>query len=98
MIQLVENRFKETCKIIESIYENIAFYGGYSHYNYETLYRFSWLDTHEMPIIIKPYNASRLYRFITKWCPMFIGKLNREYIKRFENKNVYLMLNYVNRR
>lgn len=98
MIKTVEDKFKETCRIIESIYENIGFCGGYGYYDYKPLYKFSWLNTHEMPILVEPYGFSRLYRFVTKWCPMFIRKLNKKYIKQFENQNVYLMLNYVNKR
>ena len=98
MVKLVEDRFKEICRIIESIYEYVWFCGGYGQYNGKKLYKFDWEEKNEMPTLVKPCDHSRLYRFVTKWCPMFIGKLNRKYIKRFEDKNVYLMLNYVNRR
>jgi len=96
MIKAIENKFKETCRIIETIYEGIMFCGGTREDN--KLYSFDWEEKHGMPTIINPHDWSRLYRLITKWCPMFIGKLNKQYIERYENEYVYLMLNYVNRR
>ena len=35
-----ENRFREYCHIIEKIYTNIHFFGGYSEYDFKEVYAF----------------------------------------------------------
>jgi signal transduction histidine kinase len=61
------------------------------------LYQFDWERTNEVPEIVKPTNWSILYRLVSKFCPMFIYKLNKKYIEKYKDKHVILVLNYVNR-
>ena len=38
--QLLEKRFAEYCKIIDSIYPNMKFFGGYREYDFKQIYQF----------------------------------------------------------
>lgn len=94
----IESKFIETCRIIEAIYEEIRFCGGYRKSDKKQLYEFAWEKKNGMPAIIRPTEWSWLYNFATKWCPMLVYKFNRKYIERFKGIPGYLMLNYVNKR
>ena len=94
----INNRFSECCRIIESIYEDTMFCGGYARSDGEKIYSFEWEKQHGSPTLIEPMEWSRLYRFVSKWCPRLLKKLNKKYINQFKDKNGYLMLNYINRR
>jgi hypothetical protein len=94
----IKKRFYECCRNIESIYEDAMFCGGYARSDGEKIYSFEWEKQHGRPTLIEPMEWSRLYRFVSKWCPMLIKKLNKKYIEQFKDKNGYLMLNYINRR
>ena len=94
----IERKFIEICQMIESIYEDIKFCGGYKREDNTKIYNFTWEEENGLPVMVNPSEWSRLYRFITKWCPTFIGKLNRAYIEKYENEHGFLLLNYVNRR
>ena len=97
-IKAIINKFRETCNIIEIIYEHINFCGGYRQDNKEKIYEFTWEKQNGLPIMINPSEWSRMYRLVSKWFPVFIGKLNRKYIKQYENERGFLLLNYVNRK
>ena len=94
----IERKFIEICNIIDTIYEDAMLCGGYRRFDNEKLYHFSWEHNNGMPTMIQPSEWSWKYRFVTKWFPMFIGKLNRKYIEQFKDQHGYLMLNYVNKR
>ena len=91
----VENKFIEICYIVESIYEDLSLLGGYRRCDKKLLYEFKYEKEHGMPQIIVPSDWSRWYSFISKWCPRFIGKLNKKYIEQFKNSPSYLLLDYV---
>jgi len=93
----VERKFTDVCNIVESIYEDIRFCGGHRRFDNKQLYNFVWEEKNGTPKIICPHDWSRLYRLVTKWCPMFIGKLNSKYIEKYKDENVYLALNYVDK-
>ena len=94
----IENKFKESCRIIETIYKNIMLCGGYREFDKKHLYQFDWERDNGMPKIMAPDEWSKVYRFIQRWCPFLLKKLNRYYIKKYEHFNGFLMLSYVNRR
>jgi hypothetical protein len=94
----IKKRLHEYCRVIESIYEETMFCGGYARSDGEEIYSFEWEKQHGRPTLIEPMEWSRTYRFISKWCPIFIKKLNKKYIEQFKDKNGYLMLNYINKR
>jgi hypothetical protein len=93
----IEKKFVETCAIIDTIYHDIHFVGGTRNIDDKKLYQFDWERTNEVPEIVKPTNWSILYRLVSKFCPMFIYKLNKKYIEKYKDKHVILVLNYVNR-
>lgn len=97
-IKAIDNKFIEICNIIEVIYKNIGFCGGYRQGDRTKLYHFVWESKNGTPVMVNPSKWSRLYRFVTKWCPFLISKLNRKYIAQYENEYGYLLLNYVNRK
>lgn len=97
-LESIERKFIEACHAIETIYENIRFYGGYRRNDKVKLYSFEWEEKNGFPTIINPSEHSRLYRFVSKWCPCFIGNLNKSYIAKYDNEKGYLLLNYINRR
>ena len=94
----VERKFTEFCKLIDRIYSNIKLCGGYRRYDKKMLYEFDGVEGNEMMRVVNPDKGSMLYRFISRFCPRWIRKLNKKYIEEFKNENVYLLLNYVNRR
>ena len=94
----IERKFIEICQVIESIYEDIKFCGGYKRDNNTKIYKFTWEEEHGLPIMVNPSEWSRLYRLVTMWCPSFIGKLNKKYIDKYKNEYGFLLLNYVNRK
>ena len=92
-----ERRFKEICRIIERIYKNVKLYGGYKQCDKTVLYEFEWERNNTLMGVVNPPEWSRLYRFVSKWCPCFIGRLNRSYMEEYQNRFCFLMLDYVNR-
>lgn len=94
----IEKKFIESCRIMETIYKDIMFCGGYREYDEKQLYEFEWEKKNGMPNILAPDDWSVAYRFVQKWCPFLLKKLNRYYIKKYEYFKGFLMLSYVNRR
>jgi hypothetical protein len=93
-----ERKFKEICKIIEFIYEDIHLVGGYRKFDNKKIYQFDWERKNKIADIINPSEWSPVYRFITKWFPSLIGALNTKYLKMFKDKKAILVLNYINKR
>jgi len=96
--QRVEKKFIEVCNTINHIYEDICFVGGTRDIDDKRLYYFDWEKNNKIPEIVNPAKWSEFYRFISKYFPMFIYRLNKKYIDEYKDKNVILVLNYVNRK
>lgn len=94
----IVNKFIESCRIMETIYKDIMFCGGYREYDEKQLYEFEWEKKNGMPNILAPDDWSVAYRFVQKWCPFLVKKFNRHYIRKYDNFKGFLMLSYVNRR
>ena len=94
----IEAKFKNTCKVLETIYKHIGFCGGYRKFDKKVLYKFDWEKYNGMPAIISPSRWSSFYRFVVNWCPFLIKKFNNLYINRYNWNEGYLMLDYVNKR
>jgi hypothetical protein len=94
----VEDKFKEICNILDTIYEDIFFFGGTRKYDNKLLYKFRKREGCNMTDTIYPEEWSPIYRFVSKWMPFLIGRMNNMYIKKFKDKHVFLMLNYVDKR
>ena len=93
----IEKKFIETCNMLNSIYHNIEFRGGSRKFDSKVLYEFTNFKSLYNLKSIRPEEQSSIYRFVTKWFPSYIGKLNRKYIEKYRNEDVFLILNYVNR-
>jgi len=94
----IEKKFKESCRIIETIYKDIMLCGGYREFDKKQLYQFDWERDNGMPKIMAPDEWSKTYRFVQRWCPFLIKRLNKHYIKEYDKFQGFLMLSYVNRR
>lgn len=91
----IERKFKEYCKVIESIYENIMFCGGRRLFDGYTLYKFTWENKNDMPRLIYHEEQSRIYKFLSNRLPILSSIFNRKLIKKYENEHGYLMLNFI---
>jgi hypothetical protein len=90
----IEEKFINTCKIIETIYPNIKYFGGYRTCDGKLLYNF-WYERHNgIPNIIDKANCSWLYRKL----PILSCLRNRYNIKKYEKEDGFLLLNFVDRR
>lgn len=90
----IEEKFVNTCKIIETIYPNINYFGGYRICDSKLLYKF-WYERHNgIPNIIDKANCSWLYRKL----PILSCLRNRYNIKKYEKEDGFLLLNFVDRR
>ena len=90
----IEKKFTEICGIMEVIYPNIRYIGGYRKYDGEKLYTFKYEAENGTPNIIDMSNNIWLYRFF----PILSSFRNRYYIKKYKNENGFLLLNFVDRR
>ena len=94
-----EAKFKGLCRVMETIYHNIIFTGGTRKFDNKVLYSFGKRkNNYDDMKIVAPAKWSPVYRFISKWLPFLIGRLNKKYIEKFKDKHIFLVLNYINRR
>ena len=87
----LENKFKDTCKVIETIYPGINFCGGYRRYDKKRIYEFKNGD----PYIVDVDEFSKLYSFVTRFFPFMRKSFNNKYIEKFKYEEGFLVLNYV---
>ena len=90
----IEEKFVQICKIIESIYPNINYFGGYRSYDNKVLYKFRHEAENGAPNIIDITVNSWLYRKL----PILSSIRNRYHIKKYEKEDGFLLLNFVDRR
>ena len=90
----IEEKFIQICKIIESIYPNINYFGGYRRYDNKVLYEFRYETENGTPNIIDITRNSWLYRKL----PILSSIRNRYNIKKYEKQDGFLLLNFVDRR
>lgn len=62
-ISYIEERFKTICKIIETIYTHVKFFGGFRLYDSEVLYKFN----HKSPIIYEATSPWPLIKLVPLW-------------------------------
>ena len=90
----IEEKFIKICKIIETIYPNINYFGGYRRCDNKVLYKFRHEAENGAPNIIDITVNSWLYRKL----PILSSIRNRYYIKKYEKEDGFLLLNFVDRR
>ena len=90
----IEEKLVNTCKIIETIYPNINYFGGYRTCDGKLLYKFRYETENGIPNIIDKANCSWLYRKL----PILSCFRNRYNIKKYKKEDGFLLLNFVDRR
>ena len=86
----IEEKFIQMCQIIETIYQNINYFGGRRSYDNKVLYKFRYETENGTPKIIDKSGNS--------WLPILSCLRNRYNIKKYENYDGFLLLNFVDRR
>lgn len=87
----LENKFKNTCKVAETVYKGIKFVGGYRVYDKKQIYEFKEKE----PNIIDLDKESILYSIVSRLFPFTRKRLNNKYIDKFKYDDGILLLNYV---
>lgn len=97
-----EKCFIEDCRYIESMYDNIKFFGGNRKYDWKVLYNFKNKD---IPTLVDRYSSTTsLFKSDKKWlavlddlCPILYAKLkNKTLIKEHNDKDGYLFIDFIN--
>lgn len=97
-----EKCFIEDCRYIESMYDNIKFFGGNRKYDWKVLYNFKNKD---IPTLVDRYSSTTsLFKSNKKWlavlddlCPILYAKLkNKTLIKEHDDKDGYLFIDFIN--
>lgn len=97
-----EKCFIEDCRYIESMYDNIKFFGGNRKYDWKVLYNFKNKD---IPTLVDRYSSTTsLFKSNKKWlavlddlCPILYAKLkNKTLIKEHNDKDGYLFIDFIN--
>lgn len=97
-----EKCFIEDCRYIESMYDNIKFFGGNRKYDWKVLYNFKNKD---IPTLVDRYSSTTsLFKNNKKWlavlddlCPILYAKLkNKTLIKEHNDKDGYLFIDFIN--
>lgn len=87
----IEEKFIQMCKIIETIYPNIKYFGGRRAYDNEKLYKFEYEEKNGTPNVIDIVNNSWIYRAF----PILSALTNRGNINKYKKKDGFLLLNFV---
>lgn len=90
----IANKFKETCGIIEQIYPDIKYVGGYRTYDKKCLYEFKYEKENGTPLVVDECTHSKLERLL----PFLTASNNRKLIEKYKNSNGFLLLNFVNKK
>ena len=87
----LENKFKNTCKVAETIYKGINFVGGYRIYDKKQIYKFKGEELN----VIDLDKESIFYSIVSRLFPFMRKKLNNKYIDKFKYDDGIILLNYV---
>ena len=97
-----EKCFIDDCRYIESLYNNIKFFGGNRKYDWKVLYNF---ENKDIPNLIDRYSSTTsLFKSDKKWLavlddlyPKLYAKLkNKQLIKEHNDKEGYLFIDFIN--
>lgn len=86
-----ETKFKEYCKILETIYENIRFCGGNRTFDGENLYQFK----NSSPSVFVAEKESIWYKLVSMVSPKFTRWLNGKYKKKYSSLHDIMLLNHI---
>ena len=86
-----ELKFKEYCKMLETIYENINFCGGEKTFDGEVLYHFN----NENPSVFVAEKESMWYKIVSMVSPRITRWLNNIYKEKYKNLHGIILLNHV---
>lgn len=87
----IEKKFKETCKMVEAIYPDVKFIGGYRSYDKKVLYEFEYELEQGTPIIIDMCSRS----WIDRTFPFLTKNKNKAALDFYKNSRGILLLNFV---
>ena len=90
----IKEKFVQVCKIIETIYPNINYFGGYRSHDHKVLYNFKYEMDNGVPNIIDKTGNS----WLSKRIPILSCLKNRYNIRKYEDEDGFLLLNFVDRR
>jgi hypothetical protein len=90
----IENKFMQICKIVETIYPNINYIGGRRAFDDKLLHEFNYEKEHGTPKIIYETSNNILYKLF----PILLAMKNKKSIQKYENENIFLLLDYVNKK
>lgn len=90
----IKTKFISTCNMLETVYPDIMYIGGYKTYDKSRLYTFKYEKEHGEPLIIDECNR-KWYDWVF---PFIVARKNREMIERYENEHGFLLLNFVEKR
>jgi hypothetical protein len=83
-----ENKFKEYCKILELVYQNVRFCGGKRKCDNQIIYHFK----HGTPNLIN-FNDKWWYRLITLTNLKMVKLINKRIIKKYHSFDGFIVLN-----
>ena len=97
-----EKCFIDDCRYIESLYNNIKFFGGNRKYDWKVLYNF---ENKDVPNLIDRYSSTtslfksdkKLLAVLDDLYPKLYAKLkNKQLIKEHNDKEGYLFIDFIN--
>lgn len=86
-----ENKFKDYCRTLETIYENIRFCGGDRIFDGENLYQFK----NTSPSVFIAEKESIWYKLASMVSPKITRWLNDKYKKKYSSLHNIILLNHV---
>lgn len=90
----MEAKFIETCKVIETIYPEVRYIGGYRKFDKKQLFTFKYERDFGTPLVIDEVNTS----WVDRVFPFINAHKNNEKKEKYDKSHGFLLLNFVDRR
>lgn len=91
----MERKFIEYCRIIETIYGDIMFYGGERLFDGKIVYSFKKEETEGKPLVFNAHESSLLYRIASVISSKLTKRMNEKYKEKYGRLYGYLLLNHI---